>query len=147
MLLYCCVSGLKLIFQFWCKNMKFFINIRIEPDNNDIKIKAVWCVDTGSFLNLFPKSLFDDKFSNFKLKFCNKTVSGIENKILPIIGTFECTIRTPSGYFKNIEFNVIDTNIPLLLGMHFFNEWNHHFIYCASHWNRIFSKNWSTKFP
>ena len=100
-------------------NQNLFIKIRLELDNNANNTNTFACIDTGSYLNLFPKLFFEKHFPNFQLKHSNRTVSGIQNKITPIVGTFECTVRTSNCHFKKITFNVIDTNIPVLLGMQF----------------------------
>ena len=47
---------------------------------------------------------------------------GIGNSPLPIVGTFETTLRFRSGFVRNITFHVIDANIPPLLGLNFLNH-------------------------
>ena len=78
------------------------------------------CLDTGSFLNLFPKSLVEKYIVNSKPH--NGTISGIENKTLPILGTFECTVAYSRGHVKNVTFHIIDSKIPIILGLKFLNH-------------------------
>ena len=52
----------------------------------------------------------------------NGTISGIENKTLPILGTFECTVAYSRGHVKNVTFHIIDSKIPIILGLKFLNH-------------------------
>ena len=70
------------------------------------------CLDTGSFLNLISKSLVEKNNVNSEPHY--GTISGIENKTLPILGTFECTVAYSQGYVRNVIFHIIDTKIPII---------------------------------
>ena len=70
------------------------------------------CIDTGSHLNLMPKSLVD--IHNSSLRPYKGTISGIENQTLPILGIFECTVAFQGGFIRNIPFHIIDSQIPII---------------------------------
>ena len=78
------------------------------------------CLDTGSFLNLISKSLVEKNNVNSEPHY--GTISGIENKTLPILGTFECTVAYSKGFVKNVIFHIIDSKIPVILGLQFLNH-------------------------
>jgi hypothetical protein len=95
----------------------------------DVRIKSAYtfaitaCVDTASFYNLFPLQLFENLNGNIKnLKRSNLTISGISGIPISVAWKFTGTVIGAYGIVKFIDFYVINSKIPVLLGYEFLNS-------------------------
>ena len=102
---------------------KIFITTQITNIFGQPIFKIAPCIDTGSFLNLISLKTFVSQNGNLEiLQKCNVTVTGIQNCPIPVIGTFSGTVRIKYGFFKNVLFHVIDTEIPPIFGLNFLDH-------------------------
>ena len=95
----------------------------------DVRIKSAdtfavtACVGTASYLNLFPLQLFKNLNGSVKnLERSNLTISGISGIPVSVAGKFTGTVIGTYGIVKFIDFYVIDSQIPVLLGYEFLNS-------------------------
>ena len=95
----------------------------------DLKIKAfntfeiTACLDTASYYNLFPLETFKNFNGNTKnLERSNLKISGISGIPISVSGKFTGTVIGTHGIVKYVDFYVIDSKIPVLLGYEFLNS-------------------------
>ena len=101
------------------KRTKYMIDIKIKAFNT-FEITA--CIDTASYYNLFPLEIFKNLNGNIKnLERSNLKISGISGIPIPVSGKFTGTVIDTYGIVKYIDFYVIDSKIPVLLGFEFLN--------------------------
>ena len=92
------------------------IAIDIHVHNRDgINFTASALIDTGSQYNLCPASLITKSL----LTPVDHTIFGISRKGIKAAGFFRCRIDFGTGFMPNTSFLVIDTDVPVLLGLEF----------------------------
>ena len=94
---------------------KLFIHAKIL--NEKFSLTEAPCIDSGSFLNLVPLRLLTGQIHN--LKKADVSVSGIKNSPMPVSGVFQATVLVHNTRFKNVQFHVLDAEIPIIFGLKF----------------------------
>ena len=77
-------------------------------------------INSGSVVNLIPREAIPDADAHL-ISPRNSVVTGVGER--KIIGTVKIDIFTPNGYplAKQIQFSVVESPFPIILGTPFFN--------------------------
>ena len=93
------------------------IDIKVSSKSG-INFTSRALLDTGSEFNICPAKILDRTL----LTPVDYTLYGVSSAPVKALGFFTCRIAFDGGYLPNASFLVIDTDVPVLLGMEFLSH-------------------------